>query len=126
MQQNNDGHSSCLLPMGRWFDVLQKVSTQLKTNLTSVTKNRADKVNGSWLLNAGGKVARCLPWLLETFWLKTPIRILSVLFIECHSQSHPSVRASGHQGAEAVHGDHVRAGAEAGLGLAGSAGPATG
>ncbi|KAM8804110.1 huntingtin [Rhynchonycteris naso] len=26
-----------------WFDVLQKVSTQLKTNLTSVTKNRADK-----------------------------------------------------------------------------------
>lgn len=32
---------------GRWFDVLQKVSTQLKTNLTSVTKNRADKVTGS-------------------------------------------------------------------------------
>lgn len=28
---------------GRWFDVLQKVSTQLKTNLTSVAKNRADK-----------------------------------------------------------------------------------
>uniref|UniRef100_A0A8C9AKK9 Huntingtin n=1 Tax=Prolemur simus TaxID=1328070 RepID=A0A8C9AKK9_PROSS len=27
-----------------WFDVLQKVSTQLKTNLTSVAKNRADKV----------------------------------------------------------------------------------
>ncbi|XP_043304434.1 huntingtin isoform X4 [Cervus canadensis] len=26
-----------------WFDVLQKVSSQLKTNLTSVTKNRADK-----------------------------------------------------------------------------------
>ncbi|KAM5271600.1 huntingtin [Ctenodactylus gundi] len=26
-----------------WFDVLQKVSTQLKTNLTSVAKNRADK-----------------------------------------------------------------------------------
>lgn len=26
-----------------WFDVLQKVSAQLKTNLTSVTKNRADK-----------------------------------------------------------------------------------
>uniref|UniRef100_A0A4X2LWE1 Huntingtin n=1 Tax=Vombatus ursinus TaxID=29139 RepID=A0A4X2LWE1_VOMUR len=26
-----------------WFDVLQKVSTQLKTNLTSVTKHRADK-----------------------------------------------------------------------------------
>jgi len=26
-----------------WFDVLQKVSTQLKTNLTSATKNRADK-----------------------------------------------------------------------------------
>ncbi|XP_058157313.1 huntingtin isoform X2 [Dasypus novemcinctus] len=26
-----------------WFDVLQKVSTQLKTNLTSVTKTRADK-----------------------------------------------------------------------------------
>ncbi|XP_040822385.1 huntingtin [Ochotona curzoniae] len=26
-----------------WFDVLQKVSTQLKTNLTNVTKNRADK-----------------------------------------------------------------------------------
>ncbi|KAM4854776.1 huntingtin [Thomomys bottae] len=26
-----------------WFDVLQKVSTQLKTNLTSVPKNRADK-----------------------------------------------------------------------------------
>lgn len=32
---------------GRWFDVLQKVSSQLKTNLTSVTKNRADKVTGS-------------------------------------------------------------------------------
>ncbi|XP_012667730.2 huntingtin [Otolemur garnettii] len=29
--------------MSGWFDVLQKVSTQLKTNLTSVTKNRADK-----------------------------------------------------------------------------------
>ncbi|XP_072803026.1 huntingtin isoform X3 [Vicugna pacos] len=26
-----------------WFDVLQKVSTQLKTNLSGVTKNRADK-----------------------------------------------------------------------------------
>ncbi|EMP35554.1 Huntingtin, partial [Chelonia mydas] len=26
-----------------WFDVLQKVSTQLKTSLTSVTKHRADK-----------------------------------------------------------------------------------
>ncbi|XP_057562698.1 huntingtin isoform X4 [Hippopotamus amphibius kiboko] len=26
-----------------WFDVLQKVSTQLKTNLTSTAKNRADK-----------------------------------------------------------------------------------
>ncbi|KAJ1060977.1 hypothetical protein K5549_002264 [Capra hircus] len=26
-----------------WFDILQKVSTQLKTNLTSVTKNRPDK-----------------------------------------------------------------------------------
>ncbi|XP_021116025.1 huntingtin isoform X3 [Heterocephalus glaber] len=26
-----------------WFDVLQKVSTQLKTNFTSVTKNREDK-----------------------------------------------------------------------------------
>nr|XP_023405447.1 huntingtin isoform X4 [Loxodonta africana] len=26
-----------------WFDVLQKVSSQLKTNLTGVTKNRADK-----------------------------------------------------------------------------------
>lgn len=26
-----------------WFDVLQKVSSQLKTNLSSVTKNRADK-----------------------------------------------------------------------------------
>uniref|UniRef100_A0A673TZ91 Huntingtin n=1 Tax=Suricata suricatta TaxID=37032 RepID=A0A673TZ91_SURSU len=26
-----------------WFDVLQKVSTQLKTNLTGTTKNRADK-----------------------------------------------------------------------------------
>ncbi|XP_054544203.1 huntingtin isoform X3 [Talpa occidentalis] len=26
-----------------WFDVLQKVSTQLKTNLSSVAKNRADK-----------------------------------------------------------------------------------
>ncbi|KAL1789437.1 huntingtin [Sigmodon hispidus] len=26
-----------------WFDVLQKVSAQLKTNLTGVTKNRADK-----------------------------------------------------------------------------------
>ncbi|XP_045429955.1 huntingtin isoform X2 [Pipistrellus kuhlii] len=26
-----------------WFDVLQKVSTQLKTNLSSVTKTRADK-----------------------------------------------------------------------------------
>ncbi|ELW62765.1 Huntingtin [Tupaia chinensis] len=26
-----------------WFDVLQKVPTQLKTNLTSITKNRTDK-----------------------------------------------------------------------------------
>jgi hypothetical protein len=37
----------CFCPFVRWFDVLQKVSTQLKTNLTSVTKNRADKVNGA-------------------------------------------------------------------------------
>lgn len=28
----------------RWFDVLQKVSTQLKTSITSATKHRADKV----------------------------------------------------------------------------------
>lgn len=28
--------------------MLQKVSTQLKTNLTSATKNRADKVSGRW------------------------------------------------------------------------------
>lgn len=39
--------ASLLFPFGRWFDVLQKVSTQLKTNLTSVTKSRADKVNGA-------------------------------------------------------------------------------
>lgn len=35
-------------PSNRWFDVLQKVSTQLKTNLTSATKNRTDKVSGRW------------------------------------------------------------------------------
>lgn len=28
----------------RWFDVLQKVSTQLKTNISSAAKHRADKV----------------------------------------------------------------------------------
>lgn len=28
----------------RWFDVLQKVSTQLKTSITSAAKHRADKV----------------------------------------------------------------------------------
>lgn len=42
---------------GRWFDVLQKVSTQLKTNLTSVTKNRADKVS-KWEM-AREHVAQC-------------------------------------------------------------------
>lgn len=35
-----------LFPSGRWFDVLQKVSSQLKTNLTGATKNRTDKVSG--------------------------------------------------------------------------------
>lgn len=41
--------------VGRWFDVLQKVSTQLKTNLSSITKTRADKVRGA----AGERVGDC-------------------------------------------------------------------
>lgn len=36
--------SFVLLCFDRWFDVLQKVSTQLKTSISSVTKHRADKV----------------------------------------------------------------------------------
>lgn len=43
-----------VFPFGRWFDVLQKVSTQLKTNLTSATKNRADKVRGGGRLGSLG------------------------------------------------------------------------
>lgn len=42
-------------PSGRWFDVLQKVSTQLKTNLTSATKNRADKVSERRRCRARGR-----------------------------------------------------------------------
>ena len=34
----------CFFFYNRWFDVLQKVSTQLKTSITSATKHRADKV----------------------------------------------------------------------------------
>lgn len=53
---------TCFFPSGRWFDVLQKVSTQLKTNLTSATKNRADKVSGKWqvpMLEAQIKPSTC-------------------------------------------------------------------
>lgn len=44
-RERTAGRSSLAFSACRWFDVLQKVSTQLKTGLTGAAKNRADKVS---------------------------------------------------------------------------------
>lgn len=64
------------------------MSTQLKTNLTSVTKNRADKVN-SWQVTAGVQSACVLPGgSIEAFQLQTHSQSLSLLFSQNAIHSH--------------------------------------
>lgn len=61
----------------------------------------------------------------EAFLAEASLRVLSLLlFVECYSQSHSLVRASGHKGAEAVHDHDFCAAPEAGSGSAGTAGSA--